>query len=221
MTVDLLLWVNRVNNGYFINFEANTYMSESLDLKNTYYTYRLILNRQEIGKTYNPVKVYQINLDLLPLSFNKNIINVFTMTDPETKEVLPGTPQIIHVALDKYEKDPYNKNISDGEWALEIFLCESIKEARKLAGDNPILKDVFSYMEKYSSNIDNLKFLDQQAEFMKVFETDKLKAKEDGLKIGIDKGKLEMAKNLVSAGVDINLIAKTSGLSVKEIEKLK
>ena len=25
MTVDLLLWVNRVNNDYFINFEANTY----------------------------------------------------------------------------------------------------------------------------------------------------------------------------------------------------
>ena len=100
-------------------------------------------------------------------------------------------------------------------------MCESIKEARKLAGDNPILKDVVSYMEKYSSNIDNLKFLDQQAEFMKVFETDKLKAKEDGLKIGIDKGKLEMAKNLVYAGVDINLIAKTSGLSVKVIEKLK
>ena len=100
-------------------------------------------------------------------------------------------------------------------------MCKSIKEARKLAGDNPILKDVVSYLEKYSSNIDNLKFLDQQAEFMKVFETDKLKAKEDGLKIGIDKGKLEMAKNLVSAGVDINLIAKTSGLSVKEIEKLK
>ena len=113
MTVDLLLWVNRVNNGYFINFEANTYKSESLDLKNTYYTYRLILNRQEIGKTYNPVKVYQINLDLLPLLFNKNIINVFTMTDPETREVLSGTPKIIHVALDKYEKDPYNKNISD------------------------------------------------------------------------------------------------------------
>lgn len=105
--------------------------------------------------------------------------------------------------------------------SLRNFLCESIKEARKLAGDNPILKNVVSYMEKYSSNIDNLKFLDQQAEFMKVFETDKLKAKEDGLKIGIDKGKLEMAKNLVSAGVDINLIAKTSGLSVKEIEKLK
>ena len=76
MTVDLLLWVNQVNNGYFINFEANTYKLEYLDLKNTYYIYRLILNRQEIGKTYNSVKVYQINIDLLLLSFNKNIINV-------------------------------------------------------------------------------------------------------------------------------------------------
>ena len=47
--------------------------------------------------------------------------------------------------------------------SLRNFLCESIKEARKLAGDNPILKNVVSYMEKYSSNIDNLKFLDQQA----------------------------------------------------------
>ena len=37
------------------------------------------------------------------------------MTDPETIEVLPGTPKIIYVTLDKYEKDPYNKNISDGE----------------------------------------------------------------------------------------------------------
>ena len=78
MTVDLLLWVNQVNNGYFINFEANTYKLEYLDLKNTYYIFRLILNRQEIGKTYNSVKVYQINIDLLLLSFNKNIINVFT-----------------------------------------------------------------------------------------------------------------------------------------------
>ena len=120
-------------------------------------------------------------------------------------------------------------------------MCESIKEARKLAGDNSILNDVVSYMEKYSSNIDNLKFLDQQAEFMKVFETDKLKAKEDGLKIGIDEGKaiginigidkgkaigseenaVANAKNALNLGLDNETISKITGLSVKEIEKLK
>ena len=96
-------------------------------------------------------------------------------------------------------------------------MCESIKEARKLAGDNPILKDVVSYMEKYSSNIDNLKFLDQQAEFMKVFETDKLKAKEDGSA----ETARSNAKNALKLGLDNETISKITGLSVKKIEKLK
>lgn len=121
--------------------------------------------------------------------------------------------------------------------SLRNFLGESIKESRKLAGDNPILKDVVSYMEKYSSNIDNLKFLDQQAEFMKVFETDKLKAKEDGLKIGIDRGKaigidegkaigsdnkaIEIAKKMLSTDASIDYIAEMTGLSKEKINSLK
>ena len=35
---------------YIINFEANTYNSESMILKNIYYAYRLILNRQVLIK---------------------------------------------------------------------------------------------------------------------------------------------------------------------------
>jgi len=84
-------------------------------------------------------------------------------------------------------------------------------------------------MEKYSSNIDNLKFLDQQAEFMKVFETDKLKAKEDGLKIGVDKGKaigsdnkaIEIAKKMLSTDASIDYIAEMTGLSKEKINSLK
>lgn len=76
---------------------------------------------------------------------------------------------------------------------------------------------VVSYMEKYSSNVDNLKFLDQQAEFMKVFETDKLKAKEDGSA----ETAIANAKNALKLGLDNETISKITGLSVKEIEKLK
>lgn len=76
-------------------------------------------------------------------------------------------------------------------------------------------------MERYSSNIDNLKFLDQQAEFMKVFETDKLKAKEDGLKIGINESKLEIAKKMLSTDASIDYIAEMTGLSKEKINSLK
>ena len=116
-------------------------------------------------------------------------------------------------------------------------MCASIKEARKLAGDNSILKDVVSYMEEYSSNYDNLDLLDQQAEFMKAIKTDNEKEKiiieqkslekglEKGLKdgevIGSEKKAVENAKNALSLGLDNDTISKITGLSIKEIVALK
>ena len=50
------------------------------------------------------------------------------MTDPETREVLTCTPKIIHLVLDKSEKDSYIKNLSD--WlrrTLGILLWKSIQ----------------------------------------------------------------------------------------------
>ena len=99
MVADLVLSIPNV---LIINFEANTYESNSLDLKNTYYTYKLTLHYQESGKTYKKINIYQINFDLKHLKFNKNIINRFVTIDPITHEELPGTPKIIHLQFAKF-----------------------------------------------------------------------------------------------------------------------
>ena len=48
---------------------------------------------------------------------------------------------------------------------------------------------------------------------------------EQGLKQGLEQGKqdekIEIAKSLLSAGMDIGFVSKHTGLSVEEIEKLK
>ena len=41
-----------------------------------------------------------------------------------------------------------------------------------------------------------------------------------GEKIGVKKGKQEMARNMLKEGLDINLIAKISGLTIDEIQEL-
>jgi predicted transposase/invertase (TIGR01784 family) len=46
----------------------------------------------------------------------------------------------------------------------------------------------------------------------------KAEGREEGISIGEEKGKIEMAKNLLLAGIDIGTIAKVSGLSVDEIK---
>ena len=43
----------------------------------------------------------------------------------------------------------------------------------------------------------------------------------EGEKVGEKKAKIESARNLLKAGVDINIIATAVGLSIEEVEKLK
>ena len=45
-------------------------------------------------------------------------------------------------------------------------------------------------------------------------------AKKDGESIGIAKGKIEMAKAMLSEGLPIDLIVRVSGINIKEIEQL-
>ncbi|HJD56284.1 MAG TPA: hypothetical protein LFW21_06720, partial [Rickettsia endosymbiont of Pyrocoelia pectoralis] len=47
------------------------------------------------------------------------------------------------------------------------------------------------------------------------------KGKEDGIEEGKIESKIEIAKNLLLANIDINIISISTGLSVKEIEQLK
>jgi predicted transposase/invertase (TIGR01784 family) len=46
------------------------------------------------------------------------------------------------------------------------------------------------------------------------------KLREEGLKEGLEKGKLEVARNAIKEGMELNLIAKLTGLPKKEIEKI-
>ncbi|WP_396078003.1 hypothetical protein [Candidatus Wolbachia massiliensis] len=45
--------------------------------------------------------------------------------------------------------------------------------------------------------------------------------REEGIKIGEEKGKVEVAKNLLKAGISIDVISQTTGLPQAEILQLK
>ena len=46
-------------------------------------------------------------------------------------------------------------------------------------------------------------------------------AKEEGIEEGIEKGKIEVAKNLLENNVSIEIITKSTGLSKEQIDRLK
>ena len=130
-------------------------------------------------------------------------------------------------------KNPYNEDISDGELAFGLLLSTSIEESKRLAGNYQDLKEVADFMKKFSSNIDNLKYLDEQEALMKAFRTDAKIAEEKaemtglkkGEKLGLEKGKkentIENAKNAIAIGLKNEDISKITGLSIEEIENLR
>ena len=92
-------------------------------------------------------------------------------------------------------------------------------------------------MKQFSSNIDNLKYLDEQEALMKAFRTDAKIAEEKAAKAGLEKGEqiglkkgekngetkkaIEIAKNAIAMDLKNEDISKITGLSVKEIENLR
>ena len=72
--------------------------------------------------------------------------------------------------------------------AFGLFLSTSIEESKKLAGNDQDLKGVADFMKQFSSNIDNLKYLDEQEALMKAFRTDAKIAEEKAAKAGLEKG---------------------------------
>ena len=85
--------------------------------------------------------------------------------------------------------------------------------------------------DKILKAIEELKILRGDNDIRQMYETD-IKTRlvndlntaeniEKGIKKGLKEGKIEIAKNMLKEGLDINLISKLSGLTVKEINELK
>ena len=51
-------------------------------------------------------------------------------------------------------------------------------------------------------------------------ESEKLYARDEGMKKGIEKGKIETAKKMLEKGTDIIFISEVTGLSLEQIEKI-
>ena len=76
-------------------------------------------------------------------------------------------------------------------------------------------------MEDYSSEINNLIYVDRDIEDAKWEKIGREIAKNEGQIIGEQKKQQEMVEKLLNLDVDINTISQASGLSVEEVLKIK
>ena len=226
MVTDLLL---KFSNEFYINIEMNRYFSETSSIKNQDYIYRIILSKQECGKSYNSVIVYQLNIDDCYNPYD-DVVNEYLMTNHQTGKVLKNFPKVVYLSIVKLRENKYN-NCNNEVLARQLFMLNSnsIKLTKELAGDNEILCEAAKFMEEYSNDLENLMYVDEQEEKEKIYNSEMKEAYKNGELNGEIKGQIkgqikgelkktkETIKNATKMGFTLEQISGLVNLPINEI----
>ena len=64
-------------------------------------------------------------------------------------------------------------------------------------------------------------YMTEEEEREIIHNTELEEAKEQGIEQGIEQRNIEIAKNLIKENINIELISKTTGLSIEEVKKIQ
>ena len=206
-----------------IELEVNSCDKPYVHPRNMSYICDIYAHHTLVRKEYNEdTKIIQINLNY-GIKDNKDI-RVYKVMD-EDKKLYVKNFYIYDVNMEYYKKIWYDKNekeIKENKYLIMMDLeKEELKEISKYD------KVVYKYMEDLENLNKDIKFREYMTYEMDkeiIHNTEMKEARNDGIKQGIEEGKLEerknMALNMLKEGIDIELIIKCTNLTKEEIETL-
>ena len=209
-TVDVLAETKKE----ILNIELNNSYYPSLHNRNASYIFSKYSEEVKVSETYNKMKMFiQINLTK-GLSKDYPSLDIYTLKGEKTNKKYIDNLIILEFNIDKIKDECYNGN---KEFNFVAALDLEGEELDKICeGDK--------YMELFEKEVKRLNQNQKFTEFMSAKEEEeKLKKTliEDAIQKGEMKKQMEIAKNLFKQKVPLDIISKSTGLSISEIEALK
>ena len=204
------------NDKIYFDIEINGYSGISKERQLESYVYQLYLGQLHTYNDYNKIKkVFQISIDAYDfLGYGDFIYNVYLMND-KYQQIVSDKLQIMHINLD------YLRNLA---------YTEIVKENNKLMSDLYFLICGYDNLDVVLENGDKLmkEIIDEAKQIsgiekMNLYLTDEEMMKNDQAyykELGREEKEHEMIINFYNNGVSLELISKSSGLTIKEIEKI-
>ena len=205
-----------------INLEMNKEYCKGLFSKNNAYQHKIASEQFLSGESYlEEKKIIQINFDMFT-KFDERKIIKFMIMDTERHIIEDPNYEKYHVNLDLINKLYYNKNeLSKEDRELLLLTMEDVRDIEKIVEDDDTMKKAKEKLVDLSEDTELVGMYDKEIVDRKVNNTKLISAKNEGIKEGIDKTKKEMVINMLKENIDIKTISKVTGMSEKEILKLK
>ena len=207
------------NKGEHINIEIQLKDEYNMIKRSLYYWSKLYEGQLENGENYQKLsRTICINLLDFNLLNHDKFHSVYRLKDCETNEELTDVMELHFIELKKIKDVQHAEEVKtkleawlyfinqpDSELVQELEKIEiDIKEAKaeliRLSGDR---KERERYEKRRKSRLNEISALSY--------------AEEKGVK----RRNIEIAKNLIQNGLDNELISKSTGLSIEEVEKLR
>ncbi len=210
-----------------INIELNSKYNEYVQNKSKAYIYRIAGYLYNEGEQYKNKNIIQINYNYALLKGAKDAILKFKFRDKKYKYEKEGIT-IYDVYVENYKGICYNGN-NLKETLLSVFNAKSREELIRIGNKNKEVEKLMDNLEKLLTSEEFYNLFDYEKERKrelnyykdKGIEIGEKRGEKRGMRFGIEKTKKENALNLLKEDVDINIISKCTGLSIKDVNKLR
>lgn len=207
-----------------INVEVNNAYKEDLYIRNFLYFCKLISSNLEKTKDYTKLgKHIQLNLTwnlhkYLDFDIKDKKKLTFYVKDEESNEKVFGDKfKIVNINMDYYLKLWYSKNVENENPFLLLLAAPTIEEVDKISRGDKL-------MEKIAKEVKKLNFdpkITEEIAFENEHEIWANTMHSRGFEQGSKEKQLEIAKNMLSKGINIDTISEITGLTKNELEDLK
>ncbi len=226
-----------------INLEMNRKKYEGLFERNIEYLEKISVTKNALIREYGKgKKIIQINFNNFHMENTKPCISKYHYKSYIGKHILTKIREIYLVDLEMIKNMCYNKpEVNLFERQCLLMKAETKEEALKLIEGSEIMEKAVNTLLALNNDPEILLYYDEDEEREKVTRARITTARNEGERFGISKGKklgltegiskgkkLGLAKgislvasNLLKENIDIELISKTTGLSIKDIRSLQ
>jgi len=200
----------------------------------------ILYHTMRLDEKENTDFIYYGTTELFGVHTKKPLVLHETVNKNEEKSIVTSKnvfPEYYMIYAEKFQ-DVINEDID--EWVYffkhgairDDFKSKGIKLAAKKLdylmmpeGERKAYEDYLAYLGQELGILDSAKAEGKEEGIKEGLKEGLVKGKEEGIKEGLVKGKeekaVEIARNMMKLGLDIEIIRNATGLSIDEIEELK
>lgn len=238
-----------INNNIIVNLEMqNAYYDSNTNRFSTYGS-KLINSNLNKGETYDMLKptlaIWILNYELF--DFEDYITEAILVPKNHREVEIPMFPKYYFIELSKFMKSKIKEENNLNDW-LTFIDGENKEEVQKIMSRNTTINDAVKQLEELLANKEVRRIVEAREKNIMDYESMKKDAltrghkqgfkegREKGFKDGIEQGLQQgiqqgiqqgtiqntekIVRKMLDKGLDINIIAELTSLSVEEIKKL-